>query len=99
MGIFGKLFGSSSSKGKSTAESDELRAMLESSKGQPKKDLRARDASPKEAVQYVYRQLKQGVPPDELQADLGRRGFDAEIADSYIDLVLKTMFQGKGTKG
>ncbi len=97
MGIFGKLFGSSA-KEKSSSEAAQLRKMLDSSKGKPQKDL-TRDAAPKEAVQYVYRQLKQGVPPDELQADLVGRGFDAEVADSYIDLVLKTMFKGKGTKG
>ena len=96
MGIFGKLFGSSSKE--PASESDQLRKMLESSKGQSRKEL-TRNAAPKEAVQYVYRQLKQGVPPGELQADLVGRGFAAEVADSYIDLVLKTMFKGKGTKG
>jgi hypothetical protein len=97
MGIFGKLFGTSS-KEQPSGDAAQLRKMLEASKGKPQKDL-TRDAAPKEAVQYVYRQLKQGVPPDELQGDLVSRGFAAEVADSYIDLVLKTMFKGKGTKG
>ena len=97
MGIFGKLFGTAS-KEKPSGEAAQLRKMLESSQGKPQQDL-TRDAAPKEAVQYVYRQLKQGVPPDELQNDLVGRGFAAEVADSYIDLVLKTMFKGKGTKG
>ena len=79
-------------------EGETIRRSGATSQGKPQQDL-TRNAAPKEAVQYVYRQLKQGVPPNELQNDLVGRGFAAEVADSYIDLVLKTMFKGKGTKG
>ena len=96
MGIFRKLFGSSS-KGKSCSETTQVRRIKEGSKEQPKKEL-SRNASPKETVQHVYQQLKQGVPPVELQTDLEGRGFAADVVDSYIDMVLKTMFKGKGTK-
>ena len=78
------------------SDANDVRGMLDedASTVDPDQDLTIKKASPKEALRYVFQQLKAGTPPHDLQADLVRRGFSKEIADGYIDLVLRTMFKG-----
>jgi len=102
MGLWKKLFGSGSPSAKKAPPAkaddsavDEVLEMLEDNSAGTalKGNFTAKNASPKQTFRYIFDQLLTGTPPDDLHADLVRRGFAPKTADSYITLIQQVVLK------